>query len=281
MEGHFDFSRVRPSLGLTDACRRVRRNTLRAICEAGSGHPGSSLSAVEILVSLYLSGGSTVGAIASSTRDRFVLSKGHAAPALYAVLAEIAILDPECLRSLRKLGSPLQGHPDRRMLPFLDASTGSLGQGLSIGCGLALAQRLDGHQGSRTYVLLGDGELNEGQVWEAIMLASHLHLGNLVVIVDWNGFQNDGPTARILNLADVESKFRVFGWTATSVDGHDVNALSEELARSRAPDAPPHALLAKTVKGRGVSFMEGNEAWHAKAPTQDELDTALRELAER
>ena len=261
-------------------CRQIRRDILSMTHAAGSGHPGGSLSAVEILVSLYFGQMRLDPARPDDpNRDRFLLSKGHAAPLLYSVLARRGYFDPALLPTLRQLGSPLQGHPHMAKLPGLDCSSGSLGQGLSIANGLALAARRTGRT-YRTYCLLGDGELQEGQVWEAAMTAAHFALDTVCAIVDDNGVQLDGPTCEVMNVAPLADKFRAFGWQVLSVDGHSLDALAEAFRQAAATRGRPTVLLARTVKGKGVSFMEGQPAWHGKAPNDQELAAALAELAE-
>lgn len=258
--------------------RRVRRHIVRMIGEAGSGHPGGSLSCADILVALYF------GALRIdprrpewSERDRFVLSKGHACPALYAVLAERGFFPLDDLWTLRRLGSPLQGHPDMRKTPGVEASTGSLGQGLSVGLGMALAARLD-RADWRVYVLLGDGEIQEGQVWEAAMAAAHYRADNLTAIVDWNGLQIDGPNDQVMSIRPLAEKWRAFGWEVREIDGHDFAQILAGLAWAREVKGRPAILLARTVKGKGVSFMEGQVDWHGKAPSREEMERALAEL---
>lgn len=261
-------------------CRQIRRDILSMTHAAGSGHPGGSLSAVEILVSLYFGQMRLDPARPDDpNRDRFLLSKGHAAPLLYSVLARRGYFDPALLPTLRQLGSPLQGHPHMAKLPGLDCSSGSLGQGLSIANGLALAARRTGRT-YRTYCLLGDGELQEGQVWEAAMTAAHFALDTVCAIVDDNGVQLDVPTCEVMNVAPLADKFRAFGWQVLSVDGHSLDALAEAFRQAAATRGRPTVLLARTVKGKGVSFMEGQPAWHGKAPNDQELAAALAELAE-
>lgn len=259
----------------------VRADIVSMIAEAGSGHPGGSLSCTDILCALYLGGILNVRADASddAERDRFILSKGHAAPALYAVLAHAGFLPREELMTLRKLGSRLQGHPDMRLVPGVDASTGSLGQGLSIACGLALGLRLDG-AASSVFTLLGDGECQEGQVWEAAMFAAHERLDGLCAIIDHNGLQIDGAVTDVCNPESIADKFAAFGWAVTEVDGHDMSALMKALDQAkRTREGRPKAIVAQTVKGKGVSFMEGVAGWHGKAPNADETATALAEIA--
>lgn len=259
----------------------MRRDIIEMTHSAGSGHPGGSLSAVEIVATLY-------GAVMHhdpadprlADRDRFVLSKGHAAPVLYAALAESGYFPREELATLRKLGSRLQGHPDMRKTPGVEVSTGSLGQGLALSNGLALALRLDGNSSSTVYCLMGDGELQEGMVWEAAMAAAHYRLGNLVAIVDLNGLQIDGPTCDVMDVGDVGAKFEAFGWTVLRCDGHSLQGLLDAFEEAKAVTDGPVAIVARTMKGRGVSFMENLCDWHGKAPNADECARALAELAE-
>lgn len=260
-------------------CRQIRRDILSMTHAAGSGHPGGSLSAVEILVSLYFGQMRLDPARPDDpNRDRFLLSKGHAAPLLYSVLARRGYFDPALLPTLRQLGSPLQGHPHMAKLPGLDCSSGSLGQGLSIANGLALAARRTGRT-YRTYCLLGDGELQEGQVWEAAMFAAHRGLDNLVAVVDRNGLQIDGRTCDVCDPGDLGAKFAAFGWDVTEVDGHDASALVEVLGAAKAARAgKPHAVIARTVKGKGVPFMENEAGWHGKAPNAEQTADALAAL---
>lgn len=260
-------------------CREVRRNVVAMIGAAGSGHPGGSLSCVEIVTTLYF-GVMRVNPRDPSwpDRDRFILSKGHAAPTLYAVLAEKGFFPRDLLPTLRKLGSPLQGHPDARKTPGVEVSTGSLGQGLSMGVGMALAGKLD-QKDYRVWVLLGDGECQEGQVWEAAMAASHYKLDNLAAFVDFNGLQIDGKTEEVMSLSPLADKWRAFGWRTLEVDGHDVDALLEVASVVSQSRGAPTAIIARTVKGKGVSFMEGQKEWHGKAPKGDELSHALEEVA--
>jgi transketolase len=262
---------------LTSAAQQIRRDIVEMIHTAGSGHPGGSLSAVEILTTLYFD---TMDIDPKdperTTRDRFVLSKGHAAPALYATLARRGYFAPETLGTLRKMGSILQGHPDMKKVPGVDFSTGSLGQGFSGAVGMALANRLDGN-GKKVYVLLGDGELNEGIVWEAAMAAGHYGLSNLVAIVDHNGLQIDGTNDEVMTLGSVGGKWESFGWHVLSADGHDSAALIEAYRKAEAIDGPV-VVIAETIKGKGVSFMEDKVGWHGKAPSAEELSTALAEL---
>lgn len=260
--------------------RVIRRHVIEMIGEAGSGHPGGSLSCADILAALYF-GLMRLDPSAPdwADRDRFILSKGHAAPALYAALAERGFFPVDWLKTLRKLSSRLQGHPDMRKTPGVEASTGSLGQGLSFACGVALAGRLDGSE-RVTYVLLGDGECEEGQVWEAAMAASHYKLNRLVVFVDHNGLQIDGPVEKVLSPEPLEDKWKAFGWDVQRIDGHDVKTICGAVRSAlESPWPRPHCIIADTVKGKGVSFMEGQVDWHGKAPNQEQVRMALKELA--
>jgi transketolase len=266
---------------IAHVCQAMRRDIIEMVAAAGSGHPGGSLSAVEIVATLYASVMHHDPACPDlPDRDRFVLSKGHAAPVLYAALAESGYLPREELVTLRKLGSRLQGHPDMRKLPGVEVSTGSLGQGLALANGMALALRLDGNDTSTVFCLMGDGELQEGSVWEAAMAAAHYSLGNVVAIVDLNGLQIDGPTCEVMDLGNVMEKFAAFGWTVITCDGHAVAELEAALMRAKAETEGPVVIVARTKKGRGVSFMEGLCDWHGKAPNADEAARALAELAD-
>lgn len=246
---------------------------------AKSGHPGGSLSAVEILVTLYWDVlRHNPADPAWSDRDRFILSKGHAAPVLYAVMAECGYCPVEELKTLRKLGSPFQGHPDRRFLPALEASTGSLGEGLSLALGMGAAARLD-KASWRTYVVLGDGECQEGQVWEAAMFGAHHRLSNVCAIVDYNKIQLDGFVKDVMELEPFAAKWAAFGWNVIEADGHDVAALQAAFAKAADFTAGPSVVIAHTVKGKGVSFMENNPKYHGTAPSAKEVELALKELA--
>jgi transketolase len=265
---------------LQTIAKRVRRDIVEMITAAKSGHPGGSLSAVEILVELYFNHMRIDPANPKwADRDRFILSKGHAAPVLYSVMAERGYAETprEKLNTLRQFGSVFQGHPDMRFIPSLEASTGSLGQGLSLGLGMALAARLDGRK-SRTYVMLGDGEIQEGQVWEAAMAAAFLKTDNLVAIVDYNRIQLDGFVKDIMDVAPLAEKWRAFGWHTLEIDGHDFDGIEGALAEAGGTRGKPTCIVAHTVKGKGVSFMENNPKYHGMAPTQDERVLALQEL---
>jgi transketolase len=259
--------------------KSMRRSVIEMITEAKSGHPGGSLSAVEILVTLFFDVLRHDPANPKwKDRDHFILSKGHACPILYAVMAECGYCPKDELNTLRKMGSKYQGHADMRFLPALEASTGSLGQGLSLAIGMALAARLD-QRPSRSYVVLGDGESQEGQIWEAAMFGGFHKLDNLVAIVDYNRIQLDGFVKDILDLEPLVDKWRSFGWHAIEVDGHDIAALQRAFAEAAATKGRPTALIAHTIKGKGVSFMENNPKFHGTAPTLAEEALALAELA--
>jgi transketolase len=265
---------------LEAVARRVRRDIVEMITAAKSGHPGGSLSAVEILVTLFFdSMRHDPKNPAWPDRDRFILSKGHAAPVLYSVMAECGYpgIDRSELNSLRKLGSPFQGHPDVRFIPALEASTGSLGQGLSVGLGMAEAARLDGKP-TRVYVVLGDGEIQEGQIWEAAMYGSYHKVDNIVAIVDYNKIQLDGFVKEIMDVEPLADKWRSFGWHTIELDGHSIPALQKAFAEAQTVKGKPVAIVAHTVKGKGVSFMENNPKYHGVAPTQQELEKALQEI---
>ncbi|NTW28680.1 MAG: transketolase [Coriobacteriia bacterium] len=264
----------------------MRRDIVEMIAKAGSGHPGGSLSAADIVATLYF--GDVLRHDPNRpdwpARDRFILSKGHAAPVLYAALAEAGYFGRDHLGTLRKLGSILQGHPDCKKTPGVEVSTGSLGQGLSIAAGLAAGLRGGEHPENslddRTvFCLMGDGEIQEGQVWEAAMFAAHEALGNLVAIVDHNGLQIDGACSEVMCVGSVAQKFSAFGWTAVEVDGHDVDAVRDALLQAKAHEGGPIVVVAHTVKGKGVSFMEGDAGWHGKAPSAEQVAQAVAELA--
>ena len=260
----------------------MRVNIIKMLHEAGSGHPGGSLSAADIVATLYFGGVMNVNPDDPSdpSRDRFILCKGHAAPVLYAALAELGYIPEEELLTLRKLHSRLQGHPDSKKLPGVEACTGSLGQGLSIAAGLALGLRLNagGAAPQRVYALMGDGEIEEGQVWEAAMFAAHSGLDNLVAIVDNNNLQIDGDVREVVGLRAIPEKFRAFGWEVLEVDGHDVEALLEVFATAQGASGKPVCIVASTVKGKGVSFMENQAGWHGKAPNDEQAQQAIAEL---
>lgn len=265
---------------LRGIANQMRIDIVKMVGAAGSGHPGGSLSCADILAALYFGGvlNHSPENPNDPHRDRFVLAKGHAAPALYAALAEAGYVPREETLTLRKLGSRFQGHPDCTLVPGVEVSTGSLGQGLSIAAGLAAGLRLQNNDAC-VFTLLGDGECEEGQVWEAAMFAAHNSLGNLVAIVDENGLQIDGDIHDVALAGTLVEKFAAFGWQVEVVDGHDIEVLVDVLSRVKAAGGDiPHAIMAKTIKGKGVSFMEGQAGWHGKAPNAEELKTALAEL---
>ena len=259
-------------------CKQVRRDIISSVTAAKSGHPGGSLSAVEILVALYFEKMNIDPKQPDMpNRDRFVLSKGHAAPVLYAALAERGYFDPAELQNLRKLHSFLQGHPDAKKCPGVDASTGSLGQGVSVAVGMALGAKLSGN-GAQVYTLCGDGELQEGLVWEAAEAAAHYKLDNLTVLVDNNGLQIDGRNCDVMDVRDIAAKFAAFGFeTLTVADGNDIQQVLSALNQPRTPGMP-RMILCHTVKGKGVSFMENQAGWHGKAPSAEQCALALQEL---
>ncbi|WP_283170599.1 transketolase [Curtanaerobium respiraculi] len=268
------------STALAAKANDMRIDIIKMISEAGSGHPGGSLSCIDILTVLYFGGllHHDPENPEDPERDRFVLCKGHAAPALYAVLAHAGYFPREELMTLRKKGSRLQGHPDHRLTPGVDASTGSLGQGLSIACGMACGLRID-HSPARVFAVLGDGECEEGQVWEAAMFAAHQQLGNLIAIVDCNGLQIDGPVDDVVQTGTLAEKFAAFGWEVAEIDGHDIPALRELLGSLKAAGGSrPHCVIAHTIKGKGVSFMENQVGWHGKAPNAEQAARAVAEL---
>jgi len=263
---------------LKDTAKKLRRHVVTMIAAAGSGHPGGSLSAADVITALYFK-------ILRynpenpqwSDRDRFILSKGHAAPILYAALAEAGYFPTAELATLRKLDSRLQGHADRKFTPGVEMSAGSLGMGLSFAIGVALTARLNS-QTYRTYVLLSDGECEEGQTWEAALSAAHFGLDNLTAIVDYNGIQLSGWTCDIMNLEPFFRKWQAFGWRTIDIDGHDFDQILSACQRAEKTKNKPTLIIAHTIKGKGVSFMENNVAFHGKAPTPEEAEKALKEL---
>jgi len=259
------------------ACK-IRQDIIRMLGESKSGHPGGSLSAADIVTTLYFHEMNVDPQNPKNPeRDRFVLSKGHAAPVLYAALAEKGFFPVEELMTLRKLNSRLQGHPSMKHLPGVEMSTGSLGQGLSAANGMALAGKLDGRS-YRVYVLLGDGEIQEGQVWEAAMAGAHYKLDNVVAFLDHNGLQIDGPVREIMSPEPVADKWRAFGWHVEEIDGHDFNEIIQALAKAKQVKGKPTMIVAKTIKGKGVSFMENQVGWHGNAPSKEQTTQALNEL---
>ena len=261
-------------------CKTIRQDIINSISSASSGHPGGSLSAVEILSTLYFKEMNIDPADPNNeNRDRFVLSKGHAAPVLYATLSNKGFFPKKDLLTLRSLGSKLQGHPNMNYVPGVDMSTGSLGQGISTAVGMALASKID-NKSNRVYCLLGDGELEEGQVWEAAMCASHYKLDNLLAIIDFNNLQIDGNIKNVMNPTPIDLKFRAFGWNVLTVDGHEISSLLDCYETARTFKGAPTVIIAKTIKGKGVSFMENQASWHGTAPNNEQRETALAEIRE-
>lgn len=269
---------MRDHKGLNEITRIIRRDIVSMIHGAKSGHPGGSLSAVEILTALYFDEMNVDPENPKmEDRDRFVLSKGHAAPVLYSVLANKGYFDKEELKGLRKIGRMLQGHPDMKGTPGVEMSTGSLGQGFSSACGMAMASKLD-NAPWKVYTLLGDGEVQEGIVWEAAMSAAHYKLDNMVAFLDYNGLQIDGDVSKVMNIGPIVDKFKAFGWNVIEIDGHDFDQIFAALDMARETVEKPTMIVAKTIKGKGVSFMENQAGWHGSAPSDSDLEIALKEL---
>ncbi|WKZ20229.1 MAG: transketolase [Candidatus Jettenia sp. CY-1] len=263
---------------LEEHAKVIRRHVIRMIAKAGSGHPGSSLSTVDLLVALFYKKLRHNPQLPTwPDRDRFILSKGHGCPALYATLAEQGYFSIDKLDTLRQFGSILQGHPCMKTTPGIEISGGSLGQGLSVGLGIALAAKLD-KKDFRTYVMLGDGEIEEGQVWEAAMAASHYKIDNLCAIIDQNGLQIDGFIHDIMSSHPIPEKWRGFGWHVIEINGHDYPSILAAYEDAEKIKGKPTVIVAKTVKGKGVSFMENHVDWHGKAPSREETERALAEM---
>lgn len=263
---------------LAERAAKMRCLLVKALHGAGSGHPGGSLSCADVVAYLYFDKMNVSPETADSPdRDRFVLSKGHACPALYAALALRGFFDEKELWSLRTSGGLLQGHPDMRRVPGVDMSTGSLGQGISAACGIALAGKADGRT-YRTYAILGDGELQEGQVWEAAMFAAHYKLDRLTAFVDYNGLQIDGDVHKVMDPSPIDEKFRAFGWHVQVIDGHSFEEIDAAVTAAEKAADKPSAIICRTVKGKGVSFMENNASWHGKAPNDEQYAVAEAEL---
>ena len=263
---------------LEKIANNIRISIIEQVYEAGSGHPGGALSIADIMAVLYFNQMNIDSKDEKSNlRDRLVLSKGHAVAALYAALAEKAYIEKEELKTFRKLGSRLQGHPDMEKLPGLDMSTGSLGQGLSIANGMAIASKMDS-LGCRIYCILGDGEIEEGQIWEAAMTANKYHLDNLCVILDFNGLQIDGTVEEVKALDCLRSKWESFGFNVISCNGNDIEMLISSFEQAKQTKGMPSIIIAETVKGKGVSFMENKAEWHGKAPNEEEYNRAMKEL---
>ncbi len=264
---------------LKETAVEIRKNIVKMICKSKSGHPGGSLSIVEILTALYF-GEMNVDSKKPTmeTRDRFVLSKGHAAPALYAVLAEKDYIKKEVLSTLREYGSILQGHPDMRKVPGIEMSTGSLGQGLSVANGMALSGRISGLD-YRTYIIMGDGEMQEGQIWEAAMTSAHYKLDSVCAFIDANNLQIDGNVDKIKGVEPLDKKWEAFGWNVIKIDGHNFEEIFVALDKAKATKGQPTVIIAKTTKGKGVSFMENVCGFHGVAPTVEETEQAIKELS--
>ncbi len=265
---------------LSIIANQVRKNALTAVYNAASGHPGGSLSIADVLTLLYFEVMNVDPKNPKmENRDRMVLSKGHTAPALYGVLAEKGFIPREDVATFRHIDSYLQGHPDMNKVPGVDMSTGSLGQGVSVAGGMALAAKLD-NKDYRVYSILGDGELEEGQVWEQAMFAAHYKLDNLTIFVDNNGLQIDGDVTKVMNPTPIDKKFEAFGWNVIVTDAHDFNKLLDAINEAKAAKGKPTAIIMKSVKGKNVSYMENNPAWHGAAPKKEEYEQAIKELDE-
>ena len=265
-------------LRLSRTANNVRKNIIEGVYNAGCGHPGGSLSIADIITYLYFEELRVDPKNPKDPkRDRFVLSKGHTAPALYATLAERGFFDKEELKTLRKTASRLQGHPDMKGIPGVDMTTGSLGLGISAACGMALSAKAYGAD-YRVYTIVGDGESEEGQVWEAAMFAAHYKLDNLVAVIDWNGLQIDGPVTEVMNPTPHDEKLRAFGWHVISINAHDFDAIEAAFAEAKTVKGKPTAIIAKSTKGKGVSYMENSCEWHGQAPKEDLYKVAIADL---
>ena len=275
-------TRTRDKQKLADQALRLRRHVVEMVYQAGSGHPGGSLGMAEMFVSLYLAGELNIRPEEPKwpDRDRFVLSKGHICPGYYAALAIAGYFSEDILPTFRKLGSPLQGHPCMLKGTGIDVSSGSLGQGLSVANGMAIAAKLDG-KSYRVYVMLGDGEVQEGQVWEAAMSSAHQKLDNVCAILDYNDLQIDGKVSEIMDVAPLAGKWKAFGWNVIEIDGNDFDQIFDAFDRARATKGKPTIIIARTIKGKGVSFMENACEWHGKAPNEEQYRQAMSELGVR
>ena len=263
---------------LKSISKEIRKDIVKMLTESASGHPGGSLSATDIMTVLFFKEMNLdPNNETDPNRDRFVLSKGHAAPVLYSALARRGYFPVEELSTLRKFKSRLQGHPSIQYLPGIDMSTGSLGQGVSAAVGMALAGKID-KKDYRVYTLLGDGELEEGQVWEAAMCAAHYKLNNLTAFIDFNGLQIDGDITKVMNPCPIDKKFEAFGWNVLVIDGHNYEEIIDAIEKAKECKDKPTAVVCNTVKGKGVSFMENQAAWHGTAPSKEQCETALKEL---
>ena len=263
---------------LAEVALNVRRDIITEVYSAGAGHPGGSLGIADILSYLYFEEMNVDPKNPKNPdRDRFVLSKGHCAPALYGILAEKGFFPKEDLKGFRSIDSYLEGHPDMKGVPGVDMSTGSLGQGVCAANGMALAGKLDG-KSYRVYAILGDGELEEGQVWEAAMFAPHYKLDNVTIFVDFNGLQIDGDITKVMNPTPIDKKFEAFGWNVVTCDAHDFDSIEAAVSAAKACKGKPTAVIAKSIKGKGVSFMENEAGWHGKAPNEEEYKQAMKDL---
>ena len=263
---------------LAEKARMVRIGAVKACYHAGAGHPGGALSSADIMTYLYFEEMNIDPENPKKAdRDRFVLSKGHSSPALYAVLAERGFFDKELLKTFRKSGSILQGHPDMKHIPGVDMSTGSLGQGISAACGMALSAKLSGDS-YRVWTVLGDGEIEEGQVWEAAMFARHYKLDNLCAFVDNNGLQIDGPITEVIDPTPIDKKFAAFGWNVIKINGNNFDEIEKAVAAAKKCKGKPTVIIAKTIKGLGVSYMENAVDWHGKAPNEEQYKIAMKDL---
>lgn len=263
---------------LAQRAKQVRRNILEMVTAAKSGHPGGSLSAVEIMTTLFFDTMNVdINDPQKDDRDRFVLSKGHATPVLYGVLAEKGFFPREEIKSFRKINSILQGHPDMKNIPGVDMSSGSLGQGLSVANGMALAAKID-NKPNYVFALLGDGEVQEGQIWEAAMSSAHYKLDNLIAFLDYNGLQIDGDTNEVMSVHPLDEKWKAFNWHVQVIDGHCFEEIFAAIEQAKNVKGKPSIIIAKTIKGKGVSFMENKAEWHGSAPSQEQLQQALEEL---
>ena len=267
---------------LDKICKKIRREVIEMIYSAKSGHPGGNLSAVEIITTLFKKCMKHYPDWDKNpdfkNRDRFILSKGHASATLYAVMAECGYFPKSELNTFRHLGSKLQGHPSSRRLKGIEVSTGSLGQGLSMAVGTALALKIDKNP-ANVFIYMGDGELQEGNVWEATMAAAHYKLNSIIAFVDYNGLQIDGQTCKVMDLGNLQEKFKAFGWDVINIDGHNIEEIENAVNRAKT-NQNPTVIIAKTVKGKGVSFMENQAGWHGKAPNKEEYELAIRELTD-
>ena len=277
-KGEISILKIKDIKELQNYANKIRQGIIKEVYMAASGHPGGSLSIAEILAVLYFNQMNIDEKKPEDpNRDRLILSKGHASPALYAVLAEKGYFPKEELKNFRKIGSKLQGHPDMKNIPGVDMTTGSLGQGLSAGVGMALASKMD-KAGCKIFCILGDGEIEEGQVWEALTAASKNKLDNLCVILDNNNLQIDGEIEKVGGMSNITEKLLSFGFNVVNINGHNIDEIIDAITTAKQTKGKPTAIIAKTVKGKGISFMENNASWHGKAPNEEEYNLAIEEL---